>query len=92
MRFQSLFRWITFPDYFPDTGVYIPIPAFQSLFRWITFPDNLTSTSLRCVGDVSILVPLDHLPRQDHGRVNAAREKEFQSLFRWITFPDLRPS
>ena len=63
-RFQSLFRWITFPD--PgrcrEPG---DVTLFQSLFRWITFPDicdRLLSPGL--AADVSILVPLDHLPRR----------------------------
>ena len=39
IEFQSLFRWITFPDnltFFRGEDVTL----FQSLFRWITFPDT----------------------------------------------------
>ena len=86
-QFQSLFRWITFPDAFTATERRAD-PMFQSLFRWITFPDIESCSSAGCTPRVSILVPLDHLPRHGSHGDGHGEGMGFQSLFRWITFPD----
>ena len=62
---------------------------FQSLFRWITFPDCSFPQRGHSPRAVSILVPLDHLPRHLYFIIRHIRISKFQSLFRWITFPDL---
>ena len=86
-QFQSLFRWITFPNTGggrlkrQSSGVSILVPLDH-------LPRHPLTPVIQKGIEVSILVPLDHLPRHPEAQGMGPEDRRFQSLFRWITFPD----